>query len=157
MDERARRLIERLELEPHPEGGFYREIYRSAAMVRPDDDRTERSAATTIYYMLVEGQQSRWHRVRSDEIWHFYGGDPLDLFLAPPTLDRVDQLVLDGSQPVHVVSRYWWQATRPTGSYGLAGCTVAPGFEFEDFSLIADDAEALDILRRRHPHWTSLV
>jgi predicted cupin superfamily sugar epimerase len=157
MDERARRLIERLELEPHPEGGYYREIYRSAATVRPDDDRAERSAATTIYYMLIEGQQSRWHRVRSDEIWHFYGGDPLDLFLLPPTLDRVEQMVLDAAQPVHVVPRDWWQATRPTGSFGLAGCTVAPGFEFEDFGLLADDAEALDVLRRRHPHLTSLV
>ncbi|MES1255144.1 MAG: cupin domain-containing protein [Acidobacteriota bacterium] len=157
MDERARRLIERLGLAPHPEGGYYREVYRSTATVRPDDDRPHRTAATTIYYMLIDGQQSRWHRVRSDEIWHFYGGDPLDLFVMPPTLDRVEPVVLEPAHPVHVVPREWWQAARPTGAYGLAGCTVAPGFEFEDFYFLGDDVAAAGIFRQRHPELASLI
>ena len=148
IDSRATQLIDVLKLEPHPEGGYYREIYRSASRVRPDDERSERAAATTIYFLLVEGTHSRWHRVRSDEVWHLYEGGPLEIFTAPPAADHVHRVVLgtatasDG--PVHVVPAGWWQAARPLGGYALAGCTVAPGFEFEDFSFLRDDAAALE-------------
>ena len=69
-------LIDRLNLWPHPEGGMHRHIYRSANVVQPADDRNARRSLTTIYFLLAAGQHSRWHRVRSDEVWHFYEGDP---------------------------------------------------------------------------------
>jgi hypothetical protein len=140
MNERAAALIEQLHLEPHPEGGYFREVYRSARTVQPHDDRPARAAVTTIYFLLAAGQRSRWHRVRSDEIWHFYEGDPLELTVSPPDRGREGRVTLGpfsaASQPVHVVEAGWWQAARPLGAYTLVGCTVAPGFDFEDFSFL---------------------
>jgi predicted cupin superfamily sugar epimerase len=149
---RAIELIDTLRLAPHPEGGFYREIYRSTSRVRPGDGRADRDAATTIYFLLVEGTHSRWHRVLSDEIWHLYEGDPLELLTAPPAIDRVERVELGPAvnlnRPVHVVPAGWWQAARPLGSYVLVGCTVAPGFDFEDFVFLRDDAGALERMSR---------
>jgi predicted cupin superfamily sugar epimerase len=149
---RAAQLIEALRLAPHPEGGFFREIYRSVSRVQPDDGRQDRDAATTIYFLLVEGTHSRWHRVLSDEVWHLYEGGPLELFSAPPSADQVQRVVLgraiESDGPVHVVPAGWWQSARPLGAYVLAGCTVAPGFAFEDFSFLRDDAEAMARLTR---------
>ena len=161
MDARARALIERLRLEPHPEGGYFREIHRSAGTVRPEDDRPARAAVTSIYFLLAAGQHSRWHRVRSDEVWHFYEGDPLELLAGRPSLDRVERLVVSApagpGEPVHVVPAGWWQAARPLGAYSLVGCTVAPGFEFADFRFLRDDAEALRALERLDPGLAGLA
>jgi len=147
MHPRASQLIEVLRLEPHPEGGYFREIHRSASRVRPADGRADRDAATTIYFLLVEGTHSRWHRVLSDEVWHLYEGGPLELFTAPQAADRVQRVVLgaavESDGPVHVVPAGWWQAARPLAAYVLVGCTVAPGFVYEDFSFLRDDAGAL--------------
>ena len=79
MHPRADHLIATLDLRPHPEGGFYREVYRSADRVVPADARGNRAALTTIYFLLVEGTFSAWHRVKSDEVWHWYEGEPLEL------------------------------------------------------------------------------
>lgn len=151
MSARAAALVELLALEPHPEGGYYREIHRSPHKVRPDDGRPPRTALTTIYYLLPDGQHSRWHRVRSDEVWHLYEGSPLELLLSPPDLGSVERVLIGptGSTlgPCHTVPAGWWQAARPRGEYALAGCTVAPGFEFEDFSFLRDDPVALEALR----------
>ena len=161
MDARARALIERLRLEPHPEGGIYREIHRSAGTVRPGDDRPARAAVTSIYFLLAAGQHSRWHRVRSDEVWHFCEGDPLELLAGRPSFDWVERLVVSAStgpgEPVRVVPAGWWQAARPLGAYSLAGCTVAPGFEFADFSFLRDDAGALRALERLEPGLAGLA
>ena len=150
---RAAQLIEALDLAPHPEGGFFREIYRSVSRVRPADGRNDRDAATTIYFLLVGGTHSRWHRVRSDEVWHLYEGGPLELFTAPPAADEVRRVVLgeavQSDGPVHVVPAGWWQAARPLGEYVLVGCTVAPGFVFEDFSFLRDNADALERINAR--------
>jgi predicted cupin superfamily sugar epimerase len=148
MTTSARALVARLNLEPHPEGGHYREIYRSPATVRPADDRPLRSAATTIYFLLAAGEHSAWHRVRSDEIWHHSEGGPLQMFVASPAIDRVATVTLDREHPVHVVTADWWQAARPSGSYVLTVCTVAPGFEFEDFTMLRNDAAARSSLER---------
>src|ERR1700754_4829047 len=80
MHPRAAALIDQLGLIPHPEGGFYRELHRSAVAVQPLDGRPPRTGLTTIYFLLPEGAHSRWHRVTSDEAWHLYEGSPLDLF-----------------------------------------------------------------------------
>ncbi len=90
----AAALIERLQLRPHPEGGFYRELYRSASLVQPADGRLARAALTTIYFLLPEGTHSRWHRVASDEVWHLYEGGPLELFQTGPEVAAVEPILL---------------------------------------------------------------
>lgn len=129
----ARRVIERLELKPHPEGGWFKETFRDAGL-------GGRGASTAIYYLLEQGQVSAWHRVKdASEVWHFYAGAPLELSLAPPdgaaeTLVLGPDLVSDQA-PQIVVPAGWWQAARPLGDWTLVGCTVAPGFEFAAFEM----------------------
>lgn len=146
MNPRAAALIDRLGLEPHVEGGYFREVYRSASLVRPDDDRAARAAVTTIYFLLAAGQHSRWHCVRSDEIWHFYDGDPLQLSISPNARDHVEHVTLSGisgpGNPVHVVPAGSWQSARPLGAFAFVGCTVAPGFDYADFRLLPDGAQS---------------
>jgi predicted cupin superfamily sugar epimerase len=161
MHPRAAELIATLGLEPHPEGGFYRELFRSAAPVTPNDDRGPRAALTTIYFLLTADTWSRWHQVRSDEVWHLYEGGPLELLVAPPDLSRVEHVRLhtasDRERPVAVVAADWWQAARPLGDYALCGCTVAPGFEFEDFSFLRDDESALQRLTQLSAEYRTLL
>jgi predicted cupin superfamily sugar epimerase len=151
MHARAAALIQELQLQPHPEGGYYREVFRSAGTVQPADDRPPRSALTTIYFLLVEGQHSRWHRVRSDEVWHFYEGDPIEVFWSTGS-DAIRQATLSssaaGARHVCVVPAGDWQAARPAGAYALVGCTVGPGFDFADFEMISDGSPEWDALRR---------
>lgn len=161
MHPRARELIETLKLEPHPEGGFYREIYRSAAIVHPQGSQQTRSAATTIYFLLTEGGHSRWHRVASDEIWHLYEGGPLELLLADPQVGRARSVILRPAGreagPAHAIAAHHWQAAVPRGAFALAGCTVAPGFEFSDFAFLRDQPEAADRLTRLEPRWAQYL
>jgi uncharacterized protein len=152
---RARDLITMLDLKPHPEGGYYGELYRSESSVTPADGRGDRAALTTIYFLLPAGIVSRWHRVQSDEVWHFYEGAPLELWIASPSGDRIDRRQvgpLDNRQrPVHTVPAGWWQAARSTGEYTLVGCTVGPGFDFKDFALAADIPSAPAVLMACDP------
>mgnify|MGYP002381965885 FL=1 len=139
MDETARTLIQRLELAPHPEGGFYRETYRAPLTLLGLPHAGPRSASTAIYFLLPAGVFSALHRVRSDEVWHHYDGDPLELHL----LDEWDHQVVilgrdfeKGQVPQQVVRAGVFQAARPLGSrFTLCGCTVAPGFDFADFEM----------------------
>ena len=136
----AAELVRTLALKPHPEGGWYREVYRSRMRVTaPSGDR---SALTTIYYLLERHQKSRWHVVGADELWHFYYGAPLELFAYDPDSRVASRQVLDhptaGREPVAIIPTGVWQAARCLGDYTLVGCSVAPGFEFADFRLIAD-------------------
>lgn len=160
MNPRASELIRTLQLTPHPEGGFYRETFRSTTRVAADQ-RPSRNALTTIYFLLASGSFSAWHRVSSDEVWHWYEGEPLELLLAPPDSGSVQRRRLGpagpGSEPVVTVPASWWQAARPTGAYALCGCTVAPGFEFEDFSFLRDDPRAADALRTAAPDLVGLL
>lgn len=112
----ADRLIAALGLMPHPEGGHFRETFRDAH-------------STAIYFLLRQGEVSRRHRVNAAEIWHFHRGDPLELVVGE------EVLVLDAERPQIVVPAYAWQSARPLGAYTLAGCTVAPPFEFSGFEL----------------------
>jgi len=154
-------LIDHLGLERHPEGGYYHSVYRSVSRVQPADDRPSRASLTTIYFLLASGQHSRWHRVRSDEAWHFYEGDPVELLVTDPELLQVERVALGtlagGGVPVHVVPAGWWQAARPMGAYGLVGCTVAPGFEFDDFSFLRDDDAMFRALRLLDPSLADLA
>lgn len=162
MDRRAAHLIESLGLTPHPEGGYFKELHRSAARVKPDDDRSHRAALSTIYFLLPEGTISRWHRVDSDEIWNYYEGAPVELFTADPEFKEVQRLVLGPSTdvmatPVHVVPAGEWQAARSTGAYSLAGCTVGPGFEFADFEMLRDNLGPAKVAAERHPEAARFV
>jgi uncharacterized protein len=150
--DRATELVAVLGLRKHPEGGYYSEVFRSPALVTPDDGRTPRPALTSIYFLLPAGAVSRWHRVRSDEIWHFYEGAPLDLWLLPPEGNAPDRHRLGPldreSHPTVAVPAGWWQAAESTGEYTLVGCTVGPGFEFQDFILARDEADVAATFRR---------
>lgn len=152
---RAAELIATLGLTPHPEGGHYRELYRSPTGVQPEDGRPARPSLTTIYFLLAEGEVSRWHRVGSDEVWHVFEGAPLELLTAEPGMEHVTTQVLgavrDGLVPEHVVPAHWWQAARSTGAYTLVGCIVAPGFDFADFAMLRDMPDVAAAVRRRHP------
>lgn len=155
---RADALIARLGLAPHPEGGWYRRLYRSTATVNGAGG--ERPAVTSIVYLLRGGEVSRWHRVRADELWHFYEGAPLMLTRADPELEQVEDLLLapvDRGLPLAAVAAHHWQAARCSGDYSLVGCSVAPGFDFADFALLADDAGLSERLRARHPAYVALL
>lgn len=140
MSGEAQRLIDRLGLAPHPEGGWYRQVHRSALKVQTPGG--ERAALTTIYYLLERDQVSRWHVVDADEVWHFYAGAPLELFIYYPQAEQLSRRELgspaDERDAVAVVSAGSWQAARCTGAYSLTGCTVGPGFEYGGFRFVAD-------------------
>ena len=127
----ADEIIARLGLQPHPEGGHYREIFRAAG--------TGRTAGTAIYFLLKAGERSHWHRVDADEIWHHYAGAPLELSLsADGKTSRHFRLGTDfalGEEPQRVAPKGVWQAARTLGSWTLVGCTVAPAFDFAGFEL----------------------
>ena len=139
---RAEQLIRDLELRPHPEGGRYAEVHRSPA-------------STSIYFLLVAGELSRWHRVRSEEIWHFYEGAPLELLQLTPTGTDLECIALgpvsDRERPVYCVPPDYWQAARSRGAYTLVGCTVAPPFEFVHFALLEDFPALAASVKRNHP------
>jgi len=160
MHPRAIELIDTLRLRPHPEGGFYRETWRSPARVTVAG-RPQRSAVTTIYFLLAAGGFSAWHRVSADETWHWHEGDSLELLLAPGDCSHVERRLLGpvgpGCEPAATVPADWWQAARPLGDFALCGCTVAPGFEFEDFSFLRDLATAREALLRTAPELASLL
>jgi predicted cupin superfamily sugar epimerase len=129
----ARQLIEVLHLEPHPEGGWFRETWRAPS---PAGDR---AAGTSIYYLLQAGERSHWHRFDATEVWHFYAGDSLRLVLSADGVSVEERVLgLDvraGQRPQLVVPAGVWQTAWPLGQWTLAGCTVTPGFEFAGFEL----------------------
>ena len=159
MHSRAAELLKILGMRPHPEGGHYIEVFRSVQRVQVVDRNIERSALTTIYFLLAAGESSRWHRVMSDEIWHYHEGDAIELLLFDDRGLRRLQLgpVASMTRPAVVVPAGVWQAARTTGAYTLVGCTVGPGFEFADFSLLADAPDAVSRFRARHSDLADLI
>jgi predicted cupin superfamily sugar epimerase len=134
------RLIRELGLTRHPEGGYFRETFRAGPLPFELPERGARSASTAIYFLLADADFSAFHRVRSDEIWHFYAGSSLELHLLDPERGY-EHLVLGsgierGERPQHVVRANVYQAARLSApGFALCGCTVAPGFDFADFEL----------------------
>lgn len=139
---RARELVRILGLQPHPEGGAFREVFRSPRAVSPADGRAERSALTAIYFLLADGGASRWHRVASDESWCWLEGDPLELWRMPdaagPATAEVLGPVGEGVHALGIIPAGEWQAARTRGAYTLVACMVGPGFDFADFEMLAD-------------------
>jgi len=133
----AEEIVRRLDLAPHPEGGWYRETFRDS---EPGDGRGH---STAIYYLLAEGQRSHWHRVDAVEVWHHYAGDPLRLSLSADGR-KVEHLILGsdlavGERPQIIVPKGHWQAAVSLGAWTLVGCTVAPGFVFAGFEMAPAD------------------
>jgi predicted cupin superfamily sugar epimerase len=134
----ADRLIDLLDLKPHPEGGYFRETFRDAPPAGRDGEG--RGHSTAIYFLLKAGEVSRWHRVDAAEVWHFYRGAPLELrigrdfYVLGPNID-------EAQAPQIVVPPNVWQTAKSLGDYTLVGCTVAPGFEFSKFELAPDGFE----------------
>lgn len=121
----------------HPEGGRFREVFRSPRRVRTASG-TERSAVTHIYFALGAGESSRFHRVASDEVWNLYEGAGLRLYLWDEVSGDVEEWELsrDSGRYCHAVPAGTWQAAVPLDGAVLVGCSVAPGFEFADFALL---------------------
>lgn len=157
MHARATELITQLQLERHPEGGYYREIFRSADLVEPADGRGPRAALTTIYFLLPAGTISRWHRVTSDEVWHLYEGGPLEVLAVDPAFSALSRHKLETHAPVCTVAAAHWQAARTLGDYALTGCTVGPGFDFEDFTILGHDTASTMRLLALDPDLASLI
>lgn len=161
MNARVEELIESLELAPHPEGGYFREVYRSKQTLLSPVHGEDRSAVTDIYFLLAAGQVSRLHKVLHDEIWHLYEGAPLELIEIDPETRAIETTVLDaGAVPPsyrHCVNGGIWQAARPLGEYSLAGCTVAPGFDFADFTFLTPGSELHAVLLEDHPDLAPLL
>jgi uncharacterized protein len=137
-------LIKKYNLAPHPEGGYFKEIYRSGQLVQTELAPGRRNAVTHIYFLLGKGQISRFHRVLHDEIWNFYQGAPLQLIQFDARGIKTETLGPGGNTYAAIVPGNTWQAAVSTGQYSLVGCTVAPGFDFADFSFLKDTPEELD-------------
>lgn len=152
--------IKTLAMQPHPEGGYYREVYQSPERIPqsalPDRYSGDRSFGTSIYFLVEGGAFSALHRIASDEIWHFYAGSPLTVYTISPSGERKD---IDlGPEPelghvfqAMVPAGYWFGSSpHDRNSYALVGCTVAPGFDFADFTLAQRD----DLIRQYPKHET---
>lgn len=136
----AEDIIRLLELEPHPESGYYREMFRDSRTVDGG-----RAASTAIYFLLVKGQRSYWHRVDATEVWHYYAGAPMELRIVEEeagggeVLVRLGADLRTGERPQMAVPAGAWQMAESLGEWTLIGCTVAPGFEFSGFELAPKD------------------
>jgi uncharacterized protein len=154
--------IDKLELTPHVEGGAFREVYRSdlnlPKTILPLFFQGSRSASTSIYFLLCDGQFSAFHRIASDELWHFYYGDPLLVYeighngrlhihLLGPNPENGEAF-----QTVVHAGSWFASAPAPGSEYALVGCTVAPGFDFADFELANSEA-----LSAQYPEHTELI
>ena len=127
----AKDVINRLGLQPHPEGGHYVETFRDPRLVEG------RAASSAIYYLLAKGERSHWHRIDAVEIWHWHAGDALEVAVHDTQTHRhvLGPDLAAGQRPQVIVPSGAWQAARPLGDWTLVGCTVAPAFDFAGFEM----------------------
>ena len=150
-------LIDRYHLKPHPEGGYYREVFRSGQILTSPANGEKRNALTHIYFLLARGQVSRLHKVLHDEVWNFYAGDPLKL-IRYDGLNITEALISgDAGDFVKIVPGGFFQAAETTGAFSLVGCTVAPGFEFADFAFLSDDRRLTADFLSKHRAYQKFV
>jgi predicted cupin superfamily sugar epimerase len=162
---RTRQLIDQLQLQQHPEGGWYREVFRSSLQVQPADGRPARQALTSIYFLLEAGRHSRWHKVLSDEVWVHLEGAPVELLTwqavqGSAAITTVLGPVDGQRQPQQVVAAGLWQAARPLddgAGFSLVACMVGPGFDFTDFSLMDAGGAEATLLRSDHPSLATFI
>ena len=144
--------LEPVDLTEHPEGGRFSEMFRSAAVVTTGEGK-ERSALTHIYFSLNRGEVSRFHRVTSDEVWNLYRGEGVRLYTWDSDTESLCCIELSAHSGCfcHVVPAGYWQAAEPIGDSVLVGCSVGPGFEFQDFEMIAPDSETAKSVHSTNP------
>ncbi|MCA3640638.1 MAG: cupin domain-containing protein [Methylobacterium sp.] len=134
----AREIIRLLRLQPHPEGGHFRETFRD-----PETDAAGRSVGTAIYYLLEAGEVSEWHRCDASELWHYYAGAPMVITISPNGHDaaahHLGPNLATGQRPQILVPKNHWQSATSLGAWTLVGCTVSPGFEFAGFEMAPKD------------------
>lgn len=145
----AQLLIQQLQLQPHPEGGFYKETYRAPGSIPKEALSNEfsgdRSFSTAIYFLLQAGDYSAFHRIKSDECWHFYEGETLLIHVIDSSGNynrvRLGRNITQGEVFQFVVPAGCWFASEPASqtSFALVGCTVAPGFDFNDFEMAKEE------------------
>ncbi len=162
MSKTAQYWIDHLKLSKHPEGGYFREVYRSGEFINkkglPGRYSSFRSFSTSIYFLLKSNEFSAFHRLKSDETWHFYEGSPLVLYIILP--DGKLATVKIGKEPGNkeflqfTIPKNSWFAAHPltSGSYSLLGCTVSPGFDFDDFEL-----GRMEVLSKAFPQHQKLI
>lgn len=160
MKSRIEEVIEKLNLQLHPEGGHYTEVYRSEGIIETDEDSFPdgRHFSTSIYYLLASGDQSHFHRIKSDEVWHHYEGSSITIHLISESGScrklHVGKDLDSGQKPQHIVpAGYWFGVTvDDPDSYALCGCNVSPGFDFDDFEM-ADRKALLE----RYPEHKEII
>lgn len=136
----AKSIITCLQLQPHPEGGYYRETYRDTETITLPDGRV-RNLSTAIHYLLVENNKSHFHRIQSDEIWFFHSGKPLSIYQIEPngifTIHTLGSDIMNGQKLQVVIPAHSWFAAKiiDDSGYTLVSCTVSPGFDFLDFEV----------------------
>lgn len=141
----VQQFIKHFDLQPHPEGGYYKETYRSDEMIPvntlPSGFKGDRNMATAIYFLLEKGNFSAFHRIKSDECWHFYAGQTLEVYMIMPDgnlkIIKLGNNIAAGEVFQYVVPANTWFASAPANgsSFSFVGCTVVPGFDFRDFEL----------------------
>lgn len=147
-------------MQAHPEGGFFTETFRSRQLVETTDGRGKRAALTHILFLLDDSYKrgvSRFHRVRSDEVWQFVAGAPLTLSCVSPDLSDASETVLDVDHPAQTIPADAWQAARTNGRWTLVGCSVGPGFDFADFTMMKDESDTIMRLESAFPHLSELI
>jgi len=152
----TKEIIQQLQLVPHPEGGYFKETYRSAETLITPEGKS-RNISTAIYYLLENEDKSHFHRIQSDEIWHFHQKDPLEIFIIEQGKLIVKTLgnnLAQGEVPQVVVPAGRWFAARVKNAsgYSLVSCTVAPGFDFTDFELAKKEN-----LLSQFPHLNDII
>ena len=162
MNKKAKEYIKKLQLKPHPEGGYYKELYRAGELILPDHlptrFKSSRTFSTSIYFLLEGKQISTIHRLKADELWHFYDGSTLIIYIIDESGElrklKLGSNVEDGEMfQVQIKNNNWFGAELlDKSSYALIGCTVSPGFEFEDFEL-GDKIE----LSKKYPEHKNII
>ena len=160
MYPKAKEYINKLQLKQHPEGGYYREVYRSGEKILPTHlpkrYKTSRNFSTSIYFLLEGKQFSTFHLLQSDELWHFYDGSDLMIYIINPEGELITRKLgnSDDTEFQIVIKKHCWFAVEVCNkkSFSLFGCTVSPGFEFEDFKL-----GKRELLLKKFPDYDELI
>ncbi len=147
----AEHYIKTLGLLPHPEGGFYKETYRSSLKIETEEGK--RNTSTAIYFLLLENNFSAFHRIKSDELWHFYAGDTLEVIEITPEGElKITELGEANFQYCVPAGNWFGSRVKKGGKFSLVGCTVAPGFDFTDFEMAQFNS-----LSKLFPQHTSII
>ncbi|MEY4110726.1 MAG: hypothetical protein RLZZ46_1081 [Bacteroidota bacterium] len=149
----AQELIKTLGLIAHPEGGYYKEIYRAPVLVKPPGFEIHRSVCTTIYFLLMEGTKSALHMIDADEQWFFLEGDPFSVYELDEANGTLKETILSHENPWHLVPAGTWFGSRFTGKrFSLSAAVVSPGFDFSQFSLASKSK-----MKLRHPQLSQFL